>query len=149
MLTIVNAAVCNGATSFTPILPGELKTDWRALLEGISQRIQPADRLEEEMVFNLAMVLWQSRRLHRYEKAATHRQMENAAKEESLFGDGDALTQLLSCGVESVKCELGAMEKALGLIGAVALAGDDESLEREDGELVLQLAARLVLKCKS
>jgi hypothetical protein len=75
--------------------------------------------------------------------------MENAAKEESLFGDGDAMTQLLSCGVELVKCELGAMEKALGLIGAVALAGDDESLEREDGELVLQLAARLVLKGKS
>src|SRR5262249_36593582 len=111
-LTIVNAAVSNGATSFTPTLPGELESDWRALVEGLNQRIQPADRLEEEMAFNLAMALWQSRRLHRYEKAATHKQLEDAAKEQSLFDHSDAMTQLLERGVESVKSELAAGERS-------------------------------------
>jgi hypothetical protein len=44
----------------------------------VRERIQPADRLEEEMAYNLAMALWQAQRLHRYEKAATHRQIESA-----------------------------------------------------------------------
>jgi hypothetical protein len=147
-LTIVNAAVSNGATSFTPTLPGELESDWRALLEGLNQRIQPADRLEEEMVFNLAMALWQARRLHRYEKAVTRQQIEEASSD-VLFDDRDAMALLLARGVESVKAELSVMEKAFALIGSVALAGDDEPLSKEDGELVLQLAARLVLKGKS
>jgi hypothetical protein len=146
-MTIVGAQTSNGANCFTPTLPGEFESDWHALLDGINQRIQPADRLEEEMVFNLAMALWQSRRLHRYEKAATHRQIEEASG--YVLGDGAAMALLLERGVESVKAELGAMEKALGLIGAVAFADDDESLSKEDGELLLQLAARLVLKGKS
>jgi hypothetical protein len=148
-LTIVGAQTSNGALCFSPVLPGEREENWHALLDGVRQRIQPADRLEEEMVFNLAMALWQSRRLCRYEKAATHNQIENSAKEDSLFGGSDAMTQLLERGVESVKAELAVMEKALGLIGTVGFAGDDESLSKEDGELLLQLAARLVLKGKS
>ena len=51
------------------------------------------------MVFNLAMALWQSRRLHRYEKAATHRQIEEASG--YVLGDGDAMALLLERGVES------------------------------------------------
>jgi hypothetical protein len=148
-LTIVGAQTSNGALCFSPVLPGEREEDWRALLDGVGQRIQPADRLEEEMVFNLAMALWQSRRLCRYEKAATHNQMENSAKEDSLFGDSDAMTQLLSRGGDSVKAELGMMEKALGLIGSLAFSGDDEPLEREDGLLLLRLAVQLVLKGKT
>jgi len=146
-LTIVGAQTSNGALCFTPVLPGEREEDWLALLGGVRERIQPADRLEEEMVFNLTMALWQSRRLHRYEKAATHRQIEEASRD--VFDDRDAIALLLARGVESVRVELGTMEKALGLIGAVAFAGDDESLSKEDGELVLQLAARLVLNGKS
>jgi hypothetical protein len=148
-LTIVGAQTSNGALCFSPVLPGEREEDWRALLDGVRQRIQPADRLEEEMVFNLAMALWQSRRLCRYEKAATHNQIENFAKEGSLFGDSDAMMQLLSRGVESIKAELGVMEKVLGLIGAAAFADDDESLEKEDGLLLLRLAVELVLRGKS
>ena len=146
-LTIIGAQTSNGALCFTPVLPGEREEDWLALLGGVRERIQPADRLEEEMVFNLTMALWQSRRLHRYEKAATHRQIEEASRD--VFDDRDAIALLLARGVESVRVELGTMEKALGLIGAVAFAGDDESLSKEDGELVLQLAARLVLKGKT
>jgi hypothetical protein len=41
------------------------------------------------------------------------------------------------------------MGKALGLIGAVAFAGDDESLEKEDGLLLLRLAVELVLNGKT
>jgi len=55
---------------------------------------------------------------------------------------------LLARGVESAKAELAVMKKALGLIGAAGFADDGESLQRDDGELVLQLAARLVLKGK-
>ena len=88
-------------------------------------------------------------RLHKYEKAATHKQLEDAAKDESLFGHSDAMTQLLERGVESVRSELDVMEKTLGLIGAVALAGDDEPLSKEDGLLLLRLAVELVLKGKS
>src|SRR5262249_44010798 len=56
---------------------------------------------------------------------------------------------LLERGVESVKTELGMMEKAFGLIGAVAFAGDDEPIEREAGLLLLRLAVDLVLKGKN
>src|SRR5215469_147531 len=135
-MTIVGARTSNGARCFSPVLPGEREEDWLALLGGVRERIQPADRLEEEMVCNLTMALWQSRRLHRYEKAATHRQIEEASRD--VFDDRDAIALLLARGVESVRVELGTMEKALGLIGAVAFAGDDESLSKEDGELVLQ-----------
>jgi hypothetical protein len=148
-ISIINANVINGARCFVPVLPGESETAWLGLLDGVRQRIQPANRLEEEMTFHLALSFWQALRLHKYEKGATHKQLEDAAKDESLFGHSDAMTQLLERGVESVKAELDVMEKALGLIGAVALASDDEPLEKEDGLLLLQLAARLVLKGKS
>ena len=41
------------------------------------------------------------------------------------------------------------MEKALGLIDALAFSGDDEPVEREDGLLLLRLAVDLVLKGKT
>ena len=148
-VTIVGALTSNGAFSFTPVIPGEREEDWLALLSGIRERFQPADRLEEEMVFNLALAFWQSRRLHRYEKAATHRQIEDTATTDGMLGSGGAMAQLLVRGVETVKAELGTMEKALGLIGSVAFAEDDEPLERADGELLLRLAAGLVLKGKT
>jgi hypothetical protein len=56
---------------------------------------------------------------------------------------------LLARGVESLKAELSMMERALGLIGAVAFAGDAEFLEREDGLLLLRMAVDLVLKRKT
>jgi hypothetical protein len=146
-MTIVGARTSNGAVCFSPVLPGEREEDWLAVLGGVRERIQPADRLEEEMVFNLAMALWQSRRLHRYEKAATHRQIEEASG--YVLGDGEAIALLLARGVESVKAELGATEKIFALIGAVAFAGDDEAVEREDGLLLLRLAVDLVLKGKN
>jgi len=148
-ISIINANVINGSRCFVPVLPGESEIAWRELLDGVRARIQPADRLEEEMVYHLSLSFWQALRLHKYEKAATHKQLEDAAKDESLFGHSDAMTQLLERGVESVKSELGVMEKALGLIGAVALAGDDEPLESKDGQLLLRLAVELVLKGKT
>jgi hypothetical protein len=148
-VTIVGARTSNGAFSFTPVVPGEREKDWLELLDGIRQRIQPADRLEEEMTYHLALSFWQALRLHKYERAATEKKIGDAAKDESLFGDGDVMTRLLERGVEWVKSELAVMEKALGLIGAVALAGDDESLEREDGLLLLRFAVDLVLKGES
>jgi hypothetical protein len=147
-MTLV-ARTSNGARCFSPVLPGEREEDWLAVLGGVRERIQPADRLEEEMTYHLALSFWQALRLHKYERAATHKQMVDVAKEESLFGDGDAMTQLLERGVKSIKSELAVMEKALGLIGAVALAGDDEPLSKEDGLLLLRLAVELVLKGKS
>src|ERR1700746_774644 len=112
-LTIVGARTSNGAFSFTPVIPGEREEDWLALLDGVRQRIQPTDRLEEEMTYHLALSFWQALRLHKYERAATHKQLDEAAKEERLFGDGDAMMQVLSRGVESLKTELCIMEKAL------------------------------------
>jgi hypothetical protein len=147
-ISIIHANVTNGAGCFSPVLPGETEADWLAVLNGVRSRIGPVDRLEEEMTYQLALSFWQALRLHKYERAATDRQIGDAAKEESLFGDGDAMTQLLERGVESVRSELDVMEKALGLIGAVALAGDDELLSKEDGLLLLRLAVELVLKGK-
>src|SRR4029077_9320833 len=86
---------------------------------------------------------------HKYERAATQKQLDDVAKEESLFGDDDAMMQVLSRGVESLKTELCIAEKALGLIGAVAFADDNESLEKEDGLLLLRLAVELVLNGKT
>jgi len=148
-VTIVGARTSNGAFSFTPVVPGEREQDWLELLDGVRSRIQPADRLEEEMSYHLALSFWQALRLHKYERAATHKQMEDAAKDAALFGDGDAMMQLLSRGVETVKAELCVMEKALGLIGAVAFVGGNEPLERKDGLLLLRLAVDLVLKGKT
>jgi hypothetical protein len=149
-LSIAQIHVTTGAKCFSPVLPAEREEDWLAVLNGIGERIRPADRLEEEMVYNLAIALWQSRRLDRYEKAATHRQIEDAADGGDFLGsNSEAMSQLLARGVESVKAELGGMEKALGLVGAVALARDEEPLERTDGELLLTLAVQLVLKGKT
>ena len=69
------------------------------------------------------MALWQSRRLHRYEKAATHRQIEEASG--YVLGDGNAMALLLERGVQSVKAELAMTEKVLGLIGALGFAADE------------------------
>jgi hypothetical protein len=146
-LTIVGAQTSNGALCFTPVLDGEREEDWFALLGGVRDRLQPVDRVEEEMVFNVAISFWQARRLHRYEKAATYRQIEEASRD--VFSDRDAIALLLARGVESVKAELSVMEKVFALIGAVAFAGDDEPLEREDGLLLLRLAVDLVLKGKT
>jgi hypothetical protein len=148
-LSIAQVHVTTGADCFSPVLPAEREADWLALLNGVRERIEPVDRLEEEMVYNLAMGLWQARRLHRYEKAATRRQIEDVATREGMLGTGGAMSQLLVRGMESVKTELGVMEKALGLIGSVAFTGKDEPIERADGELLLRLAARLVLKGKT
>jgi hypothetical protein len=147
-VSIIHANVTNGAVCFSPILPGENEADWLALSDGINARFPPEDRFDEELNFGLAMAFWQERRLQRYVKAATCRQIE-AASTDVFEHASDAMTQLLKRGVESFKAELGAFEKALGLVGSVAFAGDEESLEREDGLLVLQLAAHLVLKGKS
>src|SRR6516225_2714463 len=147
-VSIINANVINGSRCFVPVLPGESEIAWRELLNGVRARIQPADRLEEEMVYHLSLSLWQALRLHKYERAATRKQLDDAAKDESLFGHSDAMTQLLERGLESVRSELDVMEKTLGLIGAVSLAGDDEPLSKEDGLLLLRLAVELVLKGK-
>jgi hypothetical protein len=148
-VSIIHATVTNGAVSFTPVLPGELEQDWLAVLNGVRERIKPADKLEEEMTYHLAISLWQALRLCKYERAVTHKQMEDVAKDESLFGHGDAMLRLLSRGVESVKAEFGVMERALGLIGSIAFASDDEPLEKDDGLLLLRMAAELVLNGKT
>jgi hypothetical protein len=55
-LSIINANVVNGARCFSPVLPGETEVDWLAVLRGVRTRIQPADRLEEEMTYHLALL---------------------------------------------------------------------------------------------
>jgi hypothetical protein len=148
-MTIVGARTSNGATCFSPVLPGETEEHWNALLDGMRQRFEPADKFEEQLVYHLALSFQQALRLHRYEKAALRQQTETAAEEGRLFGAGKALGLVLSRGVESIKAELRVMEKALGLIGAVAFAGADDPLPKEDGLLLLRLAVNLVLKGKS
>jgi len=64
-VSIINANVINGARCFVPVLEGESETAWRELLDGIRARIQPADCLEEEMVYHLSLSLWQALRLHK------------------------------------------------------------------------------------
>jgi hypothetical protein len=105
-VTIVSAGTSNGAISFTPVLPGESEHEWQAHLSGLQTRFAQADTLEEEMVFQLAISFWQARRLSRYEKAALHAQMDAASEEGKLFGQGDAFSQVLSRGVESIEAEI-------------------------------------------
>src|SRR6516162_8443713 len=146
-VSIIHANVTNGAVCFSPILPGENEADWFALSDGVNARFPPEDRFDEELNFNLAMAFWQERRLQRYVKAATYRQIEEASG--YVLGDGDAMALLLARGVESVKAELSVMEKAFALISSVAFADDDEPLEREDGLFLLRLAVDLMLKGKT
>src|SRR6516225_2898780 len=92
-VSIIHANVTNGGGCFSPVLPGETEADWLAVSRGVRERIQPADRLEEEMTYHLALSFWQAMRLHKYEKAATHKQLEDAAEHEDLFDHSDAMTQ--------------------------------------------------------
>jgi hypothetical protein len=55
------------------------------VLDGVRCRIQPTDRLEEEMTYHLALSFWQALRLHKYERAATDRQIGDAAKDETFL----------------------------------------------------------------
>ena len=53
-LSIAQVHVTTGAVCFSPVLPTEREVDWLALLNGVRERIEPVDRLEEEMAYNLA-----------------------------------------------------------------------------------------------
>jgi hypothetical protein len=144
-VSIIHANVINGARCFSPVLPGEREEDWRAILDGVSARIGPVDKLEEEMVFNLAIALWQARRLSRYERAVTHKQLEEGA---TFHSHGDAMSLILERGVDALSTELHQSERVLGLLGSVVLAADEDPLDGADGYLILRLAVDLVLKEK-
>jgi hypothetical protein len=146
LASIAVANVKDGSRCFTPVLPGERQDEWIGVLDGLRQRFNPADRLEEQLVYHLALSLWQALRLHKYEKAALRKQMEEASEEGNIFGNGDALTQVLTRGVESIRAELGVLERVLGLIGLVAFADDTEPLEKDSGLLLLRFAVELMLK---
>jgi hypothetical protein len=90
-MTIVGARTSNGATCFSPVLPGATEEQWNALLDGMRQRFKPADKFEEQLVYHLALSFQQALRLHRYEKTALRQQTETAAEEGRLFGAGEAL----------------------------------------------------------
>jgi hypothetical protein len=53
-LSIDQVHVTTGAVCFSPVLSAERESDRLALLNGVRERIEPADRLEEEMAYNLA-----------------------------------------------------------------------------------------------
>jgi hypothetical protein len=148
-LSIINANVVNGARCFSPVLPGETEADWLAVLDGVRSRIQPADRLEEEMTYQLALSFWQGLRLHKYERAVTHKRILEKAQEDHLFSEhGDAMMQVLERGIESLKAELAGLEKTLALLGRAAFSPDEEPLGTAEGLLLLRLAVELVLRGK-
>jgi hypothetical protein len=146
LASIAVANVKDGSRCFTAVLPGERQDEWIGVLDGLRQGFNPADRLEEQLVYHLALSLWQALRLHKYEKAALRKQMEEASEEGNIFGNGDALTQVLARGVESIRAEPGVLERVLGLIGLVAFADDTEPLEKDSGLLLLRYAVELMLK---
>jgi hypothetical protein len=84
-VSIFHANITNGAGCFSPVLSGESKADWLEVLEDVRSRIQPTDRLEEEMTYYLALSFWQALRQHKYERAATHKQMKDVAKGETFL----------------------------------------------------------------
>jgi hypothetical protein len=148
-VTIVGARTSNGAICFTPILPGENEHEWQTHLNGLQSRFVPADTLEEEMVFQLAISFWQARRLHRYEKAAVHAQMDAAAEEGKLFGKGDAFSQVLARGVESIEAAIAELSRLLELAELVTLAEDSAPLETTDAFLLLQRVLEMTIKGKT
>jgi hypothetical protein len=148
-VTIVGAGTSNGAICFTPVLPGENEHEWQAHLSGLQTRFAPADTLEEEMVFQLAIAFWQARRLSRYEKAALHAQMDAASEDGELLGRGDALSQVLSRGVESIEAEIAGLSKLLELAELAALAEDSTPLETPDAFLLLQRVLEMTIKGKT
>jgi hypothetical protein len=148
-VTIVGAGTSNGAICFTPILPGENEHEWQAHLSGLQTRFAPADTLEEEMVFQLAISFWQARRLSRYEKAALHAQMDAASEEEKLFGKGDAFSQVLTRGVESIAAEISELSRLLELAELAALAEDHTPLDAADALLLLQGVLEMTIKGKT
>jgi hypothetical protein len=58
----------HGIRSWNPCLPGETEEDWTHLLEGCSDSLRPVGVLEEELVYQIAITLLQTRRLHRRER---------------------------------------------------------------------------------
>ena len=56
-------AIKHGIFSECTILPGEPRHKYESLLQGFSETLQPADRLEEFLVEKLASIAWRHRRL--------------------------------------------------------------------------------------
>ena len=58
-------AIRHGITSISPIAGGESEEDWLAFLSGIREVLQPIGALEDEIAQNIAIALWQKRRIVR------------------------------------------------------------------------------------
>jgi hypothetical protein len=58
----------HGIRSWSPCLPGETEEAWTHLLEGCRDSLRPVGVLEEELVYQIAITLLQTRRLHRRER---------------------------------------------------------------------------------
>jgi hypothetical protein len=55
----------HGITSISPVAGGESEEEWLAFLAGIRAALKPVGALEEEIVYNIAIALWQKRRIVR------------------------------------------------------------------------------------
>ncbi len=94
---VARNAVKHGITSPSPVIPGmETEEGWEAHRDGIIESVQPEGYLERELAQNLALHLWQHRRVTRYITAVTA--MHVASMEEDFI-----TSAMYLYGVEAVE----------------------------------------------
>jgi hypothetical protein len=136
-LSILAANVTNGSRCWSPVLPGESQQDWEVRLEGVRQSLNPANYLQEQLAFNVALTFQQWDRLHRYERANILEHIEQEVSHR--FFDKDKAEAILNLGAEKLRSDIAKFEHLLGVLDALPKAGDVETLDPEDGRSLVRV----------
>jgi hypothetical protein len=146
-LTIIGARTANGARAFEPWLPGiETQEEWESHLAAITASLKPGNYLEEQLAYKVALTLQQWRRLDRYERAATVREMNETAEEP--FG-GEEANAIMEAGVQALKERSETASRLIELATACPSMDPSAPIAPSDGRLLLCAAFAGELKKKA
>jgi hypothetical protein len=135
------AKITHGILSWTPVLPTENEQEWQERLAGILKEWQPKGTTEEELVYGLAISLWQRRRLYRYEQNLI---LSTAKAEASGFPDTfevdakDEIPSALNGGQAERRKEIAVCETVLSLLQMLRHEPGDTPVHGTDALLLLE-----------
>jgi hypothetical protein len=147
-LSILTANVSNGSRCWLPVLPTESEEAWNHRLEEVKKSLKPGSYLEEQLAGQVALVLQQWDRLHRFEKVKTvHEMRESVDDPFSGHGEhGEAALALLETGISTTREQLTRVERLKTLLEFLPMADPHKPLNDADGRLILESAISLCAK---